>query len=414
MTVRRVLFALVALAFSACAKPSDMGGGSGGTTGSGGSGSGGSSSSTGGSGATLPDFLSHGPYPFPQSKTSGSCMLTSNSNAASATQSAYNSWKSSFVTSNGAPSGALRVQDPQNITCSGNGSSTQVSNGTVSEGMGYGMLAAVYMNDQSTFDQLLAYVNAHADANGLMNWCITSSGSTAGAGSATDADEDMAWSLLMAAAQWSSVDYYTAAKAMINAMYGHSLAGDGTLSPGDAWGGTTIYPDYFSPAYYRLFAKVGSASWGTVVIDRNYTILSKVSGPHGLIPNQSDSTTYSTSMNYGYDSCRGPWRIAMDYCFNGEQRALTYLQLVGPFFDGIGASSIGDGYTNSGSATQNNHNMAFIGTAGTAGMAGWPNLLNGAFSFGVNGAGDNAYFTNSLRVVTMLMMSGNLLDYSQQ
>ena len=276
------------------------------------------------------------------------------------------------------------------------------------------MLAAVYMNDRTTFDNLLAYVNAHLDANGLMNWCIDSGGTTQGSGSATDADEDITWSLLMAAAQWSSVDYYTAAKAMINAIYGHSIAGDGTLSPGDGWGGTTIFPDYFSPAYFRVFAKIGSANWGTIIIDRNYAILAKVSGQKGLIPNQSDSATYATSMNYGYDSCRGPWRIAMDYCFNGEPRALTYLQLVGPFFDGVGASNIGDGYTTTGSQTSGNHNMAFIGTAGTAGMAGWPNLLNGAFTYGVNGAGDNAYFTNSLRVVTMLMMSGNLLDYSQR
>jgi endo-1,4-beta-D-glucanase Y len=337
-------------------------------------------------------------------------MLATGSNLAPATQNAYTSWRNSFVTSSGAPSGALRVQDPQSVGC-GSGNQT---NATVSEGMGYGLLAAVYMNDRTTFDQLLGYVNAHVDANGLMNWCITSGGSTAGAGSATDADEDIAWSLLMAAAQWSSVDYYTAAQAMISAMYAHSIAGDGTLSPGDAWGSTTIFPDYFSPAYFRVFAKVGSSNWGGVILDRNYTILANIEGTKGLVPNQSDSQSYTTSMNYGYDSCRMPWRIAMDYCFNGEQRALDYLQKVGPFFDGIGASNIGDGYTTSGSQTQGNHNMAFIGTAGTAGMAGWPNLLNGAFTFGVAGAGDSAYFTNSLRVVTMLMMSGNLLDYSQR
>jgi endo-1,4-beta-D-glucanase Y len=411
--VRHLILALLCLPFLACAAAG--GGGSGGAGGSGGGGTGGTPPGTGGSASALPDFLSHGPYPFPQSKASGACTLTTNSSAVSATQSAYSSWKSSFVTSTGAPSGAMRVQDPQTVTCNVGSTNTAVAGGTVSEGMGYGMLAAVYMADRSTFDGLLAYVNAHLDANGLMNWCIDSGGTTRGSGSATDADEDITWSLLMAAAQWSSTDYYDAAKVMINGIYGHSIAGDGTLSPGDGWGGTTIFPDYFSPAYFRVFAKIGSARWGTLIIDRNYTILANVSGPKGLIPNQSDSTTYTTSMNYGYDSCRGPWRIAMDYCFNGEPRALTYLQLVGPFFDGIGASNIGDGYnTSTGTPTSNNHNMAFIGTAGTAGMAGWPNLLNGAFTFGVNGAGDNAYFTNSLRVVTMLMMSGNLLDYSQQ
>jgi len=58
--------------------------------------------------------------------------------------------------------------------------------------------------------------------------------------------------------------------------------------------------------------------------------------------------------------------------------------------------------------------MAFIGPAGTAGMDNLQSLLDGAFMFGANGAGDSAYFTNTLRVVTMIMMSGNLLDYSHQ
>jgi len=394
--------------FLACASPTG-GGGSGGSTG--GSGTGGSSSGTGGSGSTLPDFLSHGPYPFPQSKTSGACTLTTNGNAASATQSAYNSWKSSFVTSSGASSG-LRVQNPQTVNCNG----TNVGGGTVSEGMGYGMLAAVYMNDKSTFDGMLAYVNTHLDPNGLMNWCINSSGSTVGTGSASDADEDMAFALIMAAAQWSSTDYLDAGKAMINAMYGHSLGGDGALYPGDAGGANgLIYPDYFSPAYYRVFAKVGSSNWSSVVISHGYSILATVSGTNGLVPNSTNNNTPSQSGTYGYDSCRTPWRIAMDYCFNGTAEAKTYLDKIGPFFSNIGAANIGDGYTTTtGAQTQGNHNMAFIGTAGTAGMAGYQSLLDGAFTFGVNGAGDSAYFTNSLRVVTMLMMSGNLLDYSQR
>jgi len=105
----------------------------------------------------------------------------------------------------------------------------------------------------------------------------------------------------------------------------------------------------------------------------------------------------------------------MDYCFNGEPRAKAMLDKAGPFFSGIGASNIGDGYNvANGSQTSGNRNMAFIGPAGVAGMAGWQSLLDGAFTFGMGSAGDSAYFTNTLRVVMMLMMSGNLLDYSHQ
>ena len=66
------------------------------------------------------------------------CMLTTVANAASSTQSAYNSWKSTYVVVGATP--AMRVQRAEN------------GNDTVSEGIGYGMLAAVYMGDQTTFD----------------------------------------------------------------------------------------------------------------------------------------------------------------------------------------------------------------------------------------------------------------------
>src|SRR4029077_12269560 len=112
----------------ACAKPDQTDPtGTGGTTGA------------GGTSPTIPaGFGQGGPFTFPQGKTSGSCTITSVAGTATPTMNAYNSWKSMFVTSNGA-GGFLRVQSPQHAS------------GTVSEGIGYGMLAAVYMNDRATF-----------------------------------------------------------------------------------------------------------------------------------------------------------------------------------------------------------------------------------------------------------------------
>ncbi len=343
-----------------------------------------------------------GPFPFPQNKKPGACTLTTAANASGSTQAAYNSWKAAFVTSNGAGSG-MRVRRNTD------------GDDTVSEGIGYGMIAAAYMADKATFDGLWAYAKLHADANGLMNWKIDAGGTMTGMGSAADADEDMAWGLLMAANQWSSAAYLADAKKVIQAIYDTSIAGDGMLKPGDNWGGTTTtYPDYFSPAYFRVFAKVmNEPNWSGAIIDRNYEILDKVSGTHGLVPDKTTSS-YEISSNYSYDACRTPWRIAMDYCFNGEARAKAYLDKVGPFFDGIGANNIGDGYSTSGSQTSNNKNMAFIGPAGVAGMVGHQTLLDGAFAFGAaNSGGDSSYYGQSLRVITMLMMSGNFVDFTK-
>ncbi|HEY2408640.1 MAG TPA: glycosyl hydrolase family 8 [Polyangiaceae bacterium] len=363
----------------------------------------GSAGSAGASGGSGPHFGMGGPFTFPQSKKPAYCTLTTASGAAASAQAAYDFWKTTYLIGSG---GVLRVQRPEN------------GNDTVSEGIGYGMLAAVYLADKATFDGLWAFAKAHFDANGLMNWQISSAGTTAGAGSATDADEDMAWALIQASDQWSDASYFDAAKLLINAMKSKSIATDGMLRPGDGWGSasTTTYPDYFSPAYFRVFAQAtGDMAWATTIIDRNYAILSDVTGKYGLVPDSSSSTSQFNG-NYGYDATRTPWRMGMDYCFNGETRAKAYLDKLSAFFAAAGAvSTFGDGYDPStGNKLSSNANMAFIGPAGVSGMDGQQTLLDNAFSYGAaNNGGTVSYFAQSLRVITMLMMSGNLLDYTK-
>ncbi len=389
------------------------GAGGSGTTGAGGAGTGGGSgkggasgsAGTGGSAGAGPHFGSGGPFAFPQNKKPPYCSLTGVTGASTSTQAAYTFWKTNYVTATGAGSG-LRVQDPQ------------TGNRTVSEGIGYGMVAAVYMADKTTFDGLWTYAKAHLNANGLMGWNIASNGTTSDSGSATDGDEDMAWALIQASDQWSDTTYSNAAKSIITGIKNKSVASDGMLLPGDGWGPatTTTYPDYFSPAYFRVFAALmNDTAWTTTILDRNYTILMNVTGTYGLVPDSS-SNTYAIFGNYGYDATRAPWRIGMDYCWNGDARAKAYLDKIGTFFAGQGnVSNIGDGYSpSSGAKVSSNVNMAFIGPAGVSGMDGQQTLLDGAFSYGAtNDGGTNSYFAQSLRVLTMQMMSGNLIDYTR-
>jgi endo-1,4-beta-D-glucanase Y len=368
-----------------------------------------------------------GPFTFPQNKVSGTCTLTTVGGAANSAQAAYTSWKNTFLTTGGAPAGALRVQRPSN------------QGDTVSEGIGYGMLAAVYMNDQPTFDSLWKYGQSHFNTKGLMSWHITAGGTLVNAGdpgSASDGDVDMIWALIMASDQWSSPMYLTAAGNMIQAMRQNSIGPDGLLKPGDTWGGTTLTdPSYFSPAYFRVFAVVsGDLVWARDIIDKNYTVLAMISGSNGLVPDwTTDSgivnmgfltnagTAGGSSSNgwdnshYGYDASRTPWRIAMDWCFNKEPRAQAYLNKVGGFFAPMASNigNIGDQYALNGSVTSQNHNMAFIGPIGVAGMAGFPALTDAAFMYGASGQGDQSYFPASLRMISMIMMSGNFLDYTK-
>ena len=408
--------AATAALFAACAVlPSTNPGGMDGGVGVGGSMTGATGGATGMGGDTGGLKLgTGGPYTFPQHRVSGSCTLTSAAGANDATMAAYTAWRTTFVTATGAgAAGSLRVQRPTN------------QGDTVSEGIGYGMIAAVYVNDRTTFDGLWTYGKLHFNSKGLMSWHLTSGGAAIDQGSASDGDVDMIWALIMASDQWSSLDYLDAAHGMIDAMRRNSVGPDGTLKTGDTWGDTTFTNlSYFSPAYFRVFAVVsGDSNWSSAILNQNYRILTATSGASGLVP---DWTTNTSAVNtgflmngmfdnstYGYDAARTPWRIAMDWCFNADTRAHDYLMKIGAFFNGIGAANIGDGYALNGTPKSSNKNMAFIGPAGVAGMAGFPTLLDGAFNYGASGQGDQSYFPSSLRMISMLMMSGNFVDFTK-
>src|SRR3954452_23359726 len=167
--------------------------------------------------STYPQNTAGAAFPYPQGHASAYCTLAVYNTDTVAT--AYTNWKSRFF-------------DGSRIVRTENG------NDTVSEGIGYGMLIGVYMNDKPMFDALWAYAKAHLDGNGLMNWNIASSGSTAGSGAATDGDEDMAWALIMAGKQWSSATYTSDATTLIRNLKAHALDGN-TLKPGDNFGGAS-------------------------------------------------------------------------------------------------------------------------------------------------------------------------------
>jgi endo-1,4-beta-D-glucanase Y len=352
-------------------------------------------------------------FPFPQNRASHcalpaalTCLKTQNAQIVTA----YARWKTTFVTASGA-GGALRVQRDATD-----------NNDTVSEGIGYGMLASVYMADKATFDGLWAYAKAHVNGKGLMNWKINSSGSVAGDGQngATDADEDMAWALLMADKQWGGA-YLNGATTLINAIYANEVeSGSFVLKPGDAFGGSdTLNPSYLAPSYYRVFGAVtGQAGW-LQVVEKSYAILAAAANPQtGLVPDwctASGGPASGHSANYTYDACRTPYRVALDYCENAEPRALAFTSKVVGFFATGTPNAMKDGYTLSGSAT----GTAFGQMAFTAPMSVAATVDSKFSTFAAQAQvslsnksqsqdkGTYSYFNASWGLIGMLTLSGN-------
>jgi endo-1,4-beta-D-glucanase Y len=385
------------------------------------------SAASGGTGGIMP--IPGPPYRFPQGYRSSRCAYPANADPAVA-RTAYEKWKTELVTGDGA-GGFQRVRRP------GNEGDT-----TVSEGIGYGMVFAVVMDDQTLFDAFWKYSQLHVNGNGLMNWKVDPSGQVPmdGMGAATDADEDMAWALIMADKKWGGsgslgMPYLDVAKAQIDRIWNHEVdhgRGD-LLLAGDSWGTVVTHnPSYFAPNQYRRFGMITNkvAEWNRV-IDRGYQVLAASltsengNANNGLVPAWTDDAGRPMApftgapMHYQYDSARTPFRIGQDYCDYGEARAKSYLDKITGFFKGVGVTQIVDGYNLDGTARAENplpaQSALFVGAAGVGAMSDGAHhtFVNETYSLFLSKEllPPSYYFNLSWQVFTLLMMTGNLYDY---
>jgi endo-1,4-beta-D-glucanase Y len=362
--------------------------GTGGQVGSAGSaGSAGASAGAGGRGGTAGGGGGAGTAPAVVIPGAGNCTPPLGADPADA-QAAYAKFKTDIVTSDGA-GGFLRVRRPN--------SSGAVINSTVSEGIAYGMLLAVYAGDQPSFDKFWQYSQIHLDSNGLMHWYIGPGGETLGTGAASDSDEDIAFALIAADARWGgrgslTTNYIDLAKTQIDKIWQYEVdhTRNDVLKPGDTgFDGSVINISYFAPAYYRVFGRVTgqTANWNRVAAT-SYQVMEAAlnaqngNATNGLVP--AWSTPAGVPMrpagtghpiHHQLDSCRTPFRVALDYCWNAEPRALAYLQKINAFHAGVGAAAMVDGYELNGTprpefVTAGGPRAAsFVGTAGVGAMA---------------------------------------------
>jgi endo-1,4-beta-D-glucanase Y len=374
-------------------------------------------------------------FPFPQNQRLEHCTYPTHANADDV-RLAYERFKREIVTTDGA-GGFARTRRPD--TPDGH------PNSTVSEGIAYGMVISVMLDDQPLFDAFWQYAKRWFNDNGLMHWYIAPDGSrTLGEGGASDADEDMAWALCMADRQWGgrgslSADYASEAKQLIERIYAlevdHGQYADLFL-PGDGWRGRNVFnPSYFAPNQYRVFGEVsGNVAGWQRVIDRGYQVLENslndASGNrhNGLVPawctaEGAPVEAFPGAMqNYQYDSARTPFRIGQDFAYRKSAPARLYLERISRFFASVGADAIVDGYTLDGkpapdpNAQQPNPGSAvFIGGAAVGAMhdprhrafidAAYARIRTGEL------LARSRYYNHCWTVLSLLMLTGNLVEF---
>ncbi|MDD3661822.1 MAG: glycosyl hydrolase family 8, partial [Candidatus Dojkabacteria bacterium] len=222
----------------------------------------------------------------------------------------------------------------------------------------YAMLRSVFIGDRETFDRVWEWkvenLRTPGDALFGWRWGERSDGvegflENEGDNSASDADVDIAFALVLASRRWKDEDYLDDAVEIIDDIWVREtmvIAGKRYLVAGN-WISSAdavyINPSYFAPYAWRVFDEVdGRHDWDGLIAPA-YELLSEV-GYHpldtsvgvGLPPNwvvidPVDGTLSAPERSgltteYSFDATRVPLRIAWDYQWFQDPRALPYLR----------------------------------------------------------------------------------------
>jgi endo-1,4-beta-D-glucanase Y len=129
----------------------------------------------------------------------------------------------------------------------------------VSEGVGYGLLVALYSNDQKYFNLIWESAEQYMWSGNCYDWRVNEYGNKMAYGSATDAEQDIALSLIFAQhlsdqKKWmphSNPTYGERAQNILDNMWNSKMISWGkNVAPGGNWGGDDfVNPGYFAPAW---------------------------------------------------------------------------------------------------------------------------------------------------------------------
>lgn len=380
--------------------------------------------------------------PFPQhaSYRSGSILPDHISRAVmdDSVKSFYQQWKKHYVLT-GCEEGESYVWFE----------GTRGTNKSVSEGQGYGMMIVALMagsdrEAQDTYDRLFRYFKAHPTRGSthLMAWSQDKFCHSIDGTSATDGDLDIAYSLLLADAQWGSggsIAYREEAIEMIRSILQQEInpVTFYVMQSNAIKEGSRDFFDVrssdFMPDHFRAFkAASGDAHWDSVV-DNNYRLFRYLEDAYspeaGLVPDfirnagpgkpifpaqpQYLESIYDGA--YNFNACRVPWRIATDALLHGDSRADTMLTRINRWIRGTtndNPDNISAGYDLDGDdlKDRNYEALCFIGPFSVAAMINAENQpwLNKCWDYLVHfPLHEFDYYDNSIKMINMIILSGN-------
>jgi len=350
---------------------------------------------------------------------------------------------------------------------------TRGTNICVSEGQGYGMVIVALMaghdsSAQDTYDCLYRWYKSHPTTTNshLMAWTQKKDGNSLDGGAATDGDMDIAYSLLLADAQWgrhSNIPYRQEALGMIDAIRQQEINPQTYVVMEDNTG-IPRNRDYFDmrssdymPDHLRAFRDItGDVFWDTV-INNNYRVfryLQNIYSPEvGLVPDfiknirfspehltaapgsagrpspegdSDDVNLFAQPVQpnyleskydgvYNFNACRVPWHIGADYLVSGDPRAAAFLTRINSWIKSTtkgNPDNISAGYNLSGEDLPHRYYEAlcFICPFAVAAMSSPDNQewLNKLWDYIQHfKLKDFDYYDNTIKMLDMIILSGN-------
>lgn len=243
-------------------------------------------------------------------------------------------WKSLFL--NG---GVIKATDPSN------------NPKFVSEAQSYGMLMAVWMNDQATFKTVYNKTQSvfWNSSKGYYGWLANAGGTGLQDGNfAGDADLDIAGALIFASVlvdkgYWTdgSPSFKAQAKTILENMKSYLVDGNGYIY---SWPGqnSALNPSYHLVHWYPVFKqfadsnKISTADWNKAYTAAYSLFKAQTNSSKGMARSWSNSSggasgcgSCQSSPNIdamGFDGIRVPWRIGLDAIWHRSPDAMKWLK----------------------------------------------------------------------------------------
>ncbi len=379
-------------------------------------------------------------YPFPQAgKTAGYGLRPATHSQAEMNghcQNAFEDWVRFWVTETGCAAGSARphMGPGPGIPYYGE------PYGTLSEFVGWGMLACVFMdNDLNRTRNLFGLLNnfrkSYANEYGCMMSTINFDKpmDAYARDSAAEADENMAMALLLAHYQWGSdggTNYLAEATALINDISEHLVERPAyVLKPAATWGGSScLDPCYYDSIYYPLwYGLTGDPCW--VNLDAHYRSLVAYFCDQygtGLLPDWCKADGSDTGMAdkpyvFGWDAHQVSTKWAIHYAWFGTGKTSVFSEaakmLAAWVKEEAGGDlrSLVDSYSLDGTPVGAYSGLpAMVGALGLAGTVSEEHrdLVNDAYEYLLTlDSGANYNWGNSMgKVVQLLVYSGNFVN----